>query len=120
MSPQGILFDMDGVLYNAGTHIEGAAATVGWVRQQGIPYRFVTNTTSRPRSALVEKVRSFGIPATEAEILTPAAVTVDWLRAHGEGEIALFLRPFTRREFAGLPCLADDAENWWSAALTEY
>jgi phospholysine phosphohistidine inorganic pyrophosphate phosphatase len=111
MKPRGILFDMDGVLYNAGTLIEGAAEAVGWVRQQGIPYRFVTNTTSRPRSALVEKVRSFGIPATEAEILTPAAVTAEWLRAHGEGEIALFLRSSTRREFAGLPCLADNAES---------
>lgn len=111
MSPRGILFDMDGVLYNAGTLIEGATEAVGWVRARGIPYRFVTNTTSRPRSALVEKVRSFGIPATEAEILTPAAVTVEWLRAHGEGEIALFLRSSTRREFAGLPCLEDDAES---------
>jgi HAD superfamily hydrolase (TIGR01458 family) len=111
MSPRGILFDMDGVLYNAGTLIEGATEAVGWVRARAIPHRFVTNTTSRPRSALVEKVRSFGIPATEAEILTPAAVTVEWLRTHGEGEIALFLRASTRREFAGLPCLADDAES---------
>jgi len=102
---------MDGVLYNAGNLIAGAPETMSWVRAQGIPHRFVTNTTSRPRSALVAKLAAFGIPATEAEILTPAVVAADWLRAHGEGEIALFLRPSTRAEFAGLPCAADDAES---------
>jgi HAD superfamily hydrolase (TIGR01458 family) len=107
----GILFDLDGVLYNDNRPIAGAVDAVGWVRARAIPHLFVTNTTSRPRSALVEKLGSFGIPATEAEIHTPPAVAAQWLRAHGQGEIALFLRPSTRSEFAGLPCLPDDAER---------
>lgn len=98
-------------MYNAATPIAGAPEAVRWVREQTIPYRFVTNTTSRPRRALVDKLAGFGIPAAEAEILTPAAVTVEWLRAHGEGASALFLRPSTRAEFHGLPCVAEDAES---------
>jgi HAD superfamily hydrolase (TIGR01458 family) len=108
---RGILFDLDGVLYNDNRPIAGAVEAVTWVRAQAIPHLFVTNTTSRPRSALVEKLGSFGIPATEQEIHTPPAVAAQWLRANGQGDIALFLRPSTRAEFAGLPCLPDDAER---------
>ena len=108
---RGILFDMDGVLYNSGQPIAWAAETVRWVRQQAIPHLFLTNTTSRDRAALVEKLRGFGIEASEEEVLTPAAAVAAWLRHSCAGPIALFLRPAARREFAGLPCLDDDAEE---------
>ena len=102
---------MDGVVYNSDRPIAGAAETVRWVQAQGIPHLFVTNTTSRARSVLVEKLAGFGIAAAESEILTPAVAAADWLRAGGGGSIALFLRPSTRAEFAGLDCLPDDAER---------
>jgi phospholysine phosphohistidine inorganic pyrophosphate phosphatase len=108
---RGILFDLDGVLYNANRPIPGAPETIAWVRAQAIPHLFVTNTSSRARSVLVEKLGSFGIPATEQEIHTPAVVAAKWLRANGPGDIALFVRPATRSEFAGLPVLPDDAER---------
>jgi HAD superfamily hydrolase (TIGR01458 family) len=108
---RGILFDMDGVLYNSDRLIPGAVETVAWLRSKGIPHLFVTNTTSRGRGALVEKLRGFGIEAAEADILTPPVAAAEWLRAKCEGPVALFLRPSTRAEFAGLPLLGDDAER---------
>jgi phospholysine phosphohistidine inorganic pyrophosphate phosphatase len=102
---------MDGVVYNSDQPIAGAAEALRWVRTQGIPHLFVTNTTSRARSVLVGKLQRFGIPAAESEILTPAVAAADWLRSTNAGGIALFLRPSTRNEFAGLPCLGDDAER---------
>jgi phospholysine phosphohistidine inorganic pyrophosphate phosphatase len=107
----GVLFDMDGVLYNSERLIPGAVETLVWLRVQRIPHLFVTNTTSRARSALAEKLRAFGIPASDDEILTPAVAAAEWLLARRAGNIALFLRPSTRQEFAGLSCLADDAER---------
>ena len=107
----GLLFDMDGVLYNAGRLIPGAVEAIEWVRQQGIPHLFVTNTTSRSRAALVEKLAGFRIPATEPEILTPAVAAAEWLRAHGRGDVAVFVRAAALPEFAGLPCLPDGAER---------
>jgi HAD superfamily hydrolase (TIGR01458 family) len=101
---------MDGVLYNADHLIAGAVDTVEWVHAQKIPHLFVTNTTSRSRAALAEKLLAFGIQASETEILTPAAAVAAWLRNAG-GQIALFLRPSARLEFAGLPCLSEDAES---------
>ena len=108
---RAILFDMDGVLYNSGTVIEGAAETLKWVRAQGIPHLFVTNTSSRGRDVLIEKLARFGVPASKDEILTPAAAAAQWLRMHGSGPVALFVKPALRDEFAGLACLGDDATS---------
>lgn len=107
---RGILFDMDGVLYNAEEPIAGAAETLEWVRRQGIPYLFVTNTTSRSRAALVEKLARFGIAATRDQILTPAVTAMLWLRSQKPGKAALFVRPAARADFDGLACVAEEAE----------
>lgn len=108
---RGILFDMDGVLYNSAELIPGAAETIHWVRKHSIPHLFATNTSSRDRSALVEKLRNFGIPACEGDLITPASAAAEWLRQCAVGPIALFVRPATRREFTGLTCLEVHAEQ---------
>lgn len=108
---RAILFDMDGVLYNSEEPIPGAAETLAWVRKQEIPHLFVTNTTSRGRDLLKDKLARFGIPASPAEIMTPCEAAADWLRLQGDGGIALFLRPAARTAFDGLECLPDHAEN---------
>jgi HAD superfamily hydrolase (TIGR01458 family) len=81
------------------------------VQTNGIPHLFLTNTTSKDRVALSEKLLRMGIRAAESEILTPGAAAAEWLRAAPAGEIALFVRPQARREFAGLRYVADDAEH---------
>lgn len=108
---QAILFDLDGVLYNSDEPIPGAAEALAWVKAQQIPHLFVTNTTSRSREVLAEKLGRFGISADVSQILSPCVAAADWLRANGDGPIAVFVPPATRREFVGLPCLADDAES---------
>ena len=108
---RAILFDMDGVLYNSGVAIEGAAETLKWVRARRIPHLFATNTSSRGRDVLIEKLARFGIAATNDEILTPAAAAAQWLRLHGSGPVALFVKPALRDEFAGLPCVGEDAAS---------
>ena len=99
---RGVLFDLDGVLYNGEEPIKGAAEAVEAVRQAGIPSLFVTNTTSRPRSALVEKLRRFGVAAKPGEFLTPPVAAAGWIRSRGEGLAALFVPAATRAEFRGL------------------
>lgn len=108
---RAILFDMDGVLYNSSTAIEGAVETLNWVRAQRIPHLFVTNTSSRGRDVLIEKLARFGVPASKDEILTPAAAAAQWLRMHANGSVALFVRPALRDEFVGLACVHENAES---------
>jgi HAD superfamily hydrolase (TIGR01458 family) len=108
---RGILFDLDGVLYNAGELIAGAAETLAWTRRRSIPHLFVTNTTSLPRSALVEKLARFGIETAEDRILTPASAAVVWLRSQPEGRLALFVKPQARSDFEALPKVGSEAET---------
>lgn len=108
---QAVLFDMDGVLYNSEEPIPGAGKSLAWLRERQVPYLFVTNTTSRVRDALAEKLARFGIPASPNEIMTPCEAAADWLRSQSAGSVALFLRPAARAAFEGLDCLPDDAES---------
>ncbi len=110
-SLRGILFDLDGVLYNSDSLIEGAVEAVDWVERRRIPHLFVTNTSSRSRAVLAEKLAAFGFRIAESAILTPAVAAADWLRKRPPAPVALFVRPSTRSEFAGIPFLPDDAER---------
>jgi len=104
---KAILFDMDGVLYEGDSAIPGAAAVIAWCREQDISHRFLTNTTSRPRSALVEKLAAMGIAATADEILNPPHAAALWLQQNVKLPPALFVPPQTREEFTGI-AIADD------------
>ncbi len=100
---QALLIDLDGVLYQGEQAIAGAAEAVRWVQQQGIPHRFLTNTTSRPRRALVKKLAAMGITTDETQLLTPAVAAHQWIENHVQGEIALFVPEATQEDFQGLP-----------------
>lgn len=110
---RAILFDMDGVVYNSEMLIKGAPEALAWVRERKIPHLFVTNTTSRGRAVLAEKLNKFGIPATEDDILTPPVAAREHLRAAGQeiGQVALFVPPKGRVDFEGLPLLDESAES---------
>lgn len=97
---QAILFDLDGVLYEGDKAIDGAVEAVRWFQQKGIPHLFLTNTSSRPRAALVEKLAGFGIDSHEQDFLTPPAAAVEWLKHHVDHAISLFVADATRSEFS--------------------
>lgn len=98
-------------MYNENAPIPGAAETVAWARSRGIPHLFVTNTTSRSRAAIVEKLHRFGIETDASHILTPCVAAADWLRSNRGGTVALFVREAARTEFGGILLTAPDAET---------
>jgi len=95
----GLLIDLDGVLYVGSQPVPGAADAINWFRHRQIPFLFLTNTTSRPRSAIVERLGRFGIAAQPDEILTPCTAAVRWLSEQGCSKLALFVPEATRGEF---------------------
>jgi phospholysine phosphohistidine inorganic pyrophosphate phosphatase len=108
---RGILLDLDGVLYVGDEVVPGAAAAVAWLRREEIPHLFLTNTTSRPRAAIVDKLAGFGIEARAEQILSPAVAAAAWLRESAEGRPALFVPAETAAEFADLDPLPAAAED---------
>lgn len=106
---QTVFIDLDGVLYQGEQAVPGAAATVDWLVEHRIPHLFVTNTTSRPRSALVEKLKCLGIFTDDARILTPPIAAREWLVKNAPGPTALFVPEPTLVDFATVPhCTARD------------
>lgn len=86
-----LLLDLDGTLYVSGAAVPGAPETVAALRRAGIPFRFVTNTTSRPRAGLVERLQGYGFTAVPEEVLTPVTAAARIARARGCTAVAPFL-----------------------------
>jgi len=103
---RGLLLDLDGVIYDGGSPVPGAADAVA---RLGLPRLFVTNTTSRPRAAIVERLAGCGVAATPGDLLTPATAAAAWLAAQDGGGVALFAPAALREEFAGLDLVERDA-----------
>jgi phospholysine phosphohistidine inorganic pyrophosphate phosphatase len=57
----GFLIDLDGTVIEAGKLIPGAAEALRVLIRKEIPFRIVTNTTSKPRSAILAEMRALGI-----------------------------------------------------------
>jgi HAD superfamily hydrolase (TIGR01458 family) len=85
-----LLLDLDGTLYVHGAPVPGAPETVAALRRGGVPFRFVTNTTSRPREALVTRLRDYGFGAEPDEILTPVTAAGGLARERGHRVLAPF------------------------------
>jgi ribonucleotide monophosphatase NagD (HAD superfamily) len=114
---RGVLLDLDGVVYVGDQLVPGAAGAVAWLGREGVPYRYLTNTTSRPRRAIVEKLTGMGIPATADQILTPPVAVVAWLGRHGTEHPALFVPDATAMEFDELDPLPDGTEDGGGAVV---
>lgn len=117
---KGVLIDLDGVVYQDGALIPGADLAIHWLQQQSIPHLFLTNTTSQPKSTLLAKLARFGIQVPAEALLTPPSAAAAYLREQSVREVALFVPPVTREDFAGVEegerpqavVVGDLAESW--------
>jgi phospholysine phosphohistidine inorganic pyrophosphate phosphatase len=114
---RGVLLDLDGVVYVGDQPVPGAAGAVDWLVREGIPYRYLTNTTSGPRQAIADKLAGMGIAANADQILTPAVAAVGWLRRQDIEHPALFVPHATAMEFGDLDPLADGTEDGAGAVV---
>jgi phospholysine phosphohistidine inorganic pyrophosphate phosphatase len=104
---RAVLLDLDGVLYVEDEPVPGAVEAVGRLRDAGLALRFVTNTTSRPRGAILQRL---GFVVADEELLTPAVLAVRLCRQRGHRRVALLVRDDVRADFAGLEPADDGAD----------
>ena len=97
---QGILFDLDGVFYVGEQLIDGAIDALHWCNKTHIPYLFITNTTSKPPQAIVDKLSGFGIKTEVSRIMSPPVATVDWLKQQGIQRVSLYMGELTQSVFS--------------------
>lgn len=101
-----LLIDLDGVVYRGDERIAGAAEAIAQLGKLKVPRLFVTNTTSRPREKLVEKLATFGMQVPVDDILAPADVAADWLAGQKRRRLLLLVPEATTRVFAGFEAVS--------------
>ena len=85
----GLLIDLEGVLYNDNQLIPGSIDVIKELKRVGLKLRFLTNTTTAPRKKILEKLLNFGFDIEEKEIFTPIIATKNYLRDNSVKKISL-------------------------------
>ena len=106
-APGGYLLDLDGTLYHGGAAIPGAVQLLTELRRRGTPFRLVTNTTTRSRAALVDRLVGYGFEARAEEIFTATLAGVSLLGAVGYRSIAPFVPAGALEDMGGLALSRD-------------
>ena len=81
--PRAFLIDIDGVLYVGSQPVPGAPEAVEFLRKEGYPYRFVSNTTRKSRATIGSQLRRLGFALGDDTILTPAVAAAEWIKHEG-------------------------------------
>ena len=87
----GVLLDIDGVLAVSWEPLPGGIDALGWMRSNDVPFRLITNTTTKTRSDLAETLRGAGFDVRDDEIVTAVVATAEYLRAHHDGDVVYVL-----------------------------
>ena len=66
---KGFLFDLDGVFCIDNQVLPGAIKTLSFLNNNNIPYRFLTNTTTKSRQSLFNKLVNLKFPIKEECIM---------------------------------------------------
>lgn len=97
---EGLLFDLDGVLYVGSQPIPGAAEAVESIRASGLPCRFITNTSTLSLGSLAKKINGLGFNIPAAEIISAPQAAVRYLRGLGSPSCSLLMAEDVKQDFA--------------------
>ena len=106
----GLLVDLDGTVYQNGRLIPGAAEALAELGRRGIAHRFVTNTTSKPASAIVADLARMGLDVDAATLFTAPHAAREYLRARGWTRCHMLVREALLEDFEGIEP-ADEAPD---------
>jgi HAD superfamily hydrolase (TIGR01458 family) len=79
---RGFLIDLDGVLYVGDTPVDGAQDAIHVLEENGIKFRFLSNTTRKSRRTIANRLKAMGFSIPEEYIFTPALAAAAWLKNH--------------------------------------
>ena len=76
---QGFLIDMDGVIYRGKELIPGAGKFIARLREEDVPFMFLTNNSQRTRRDVATRLARMGIDVEERHVFTCAMATARFL-----------------------------------------
>ena len=85
----GLVCDLDGVLYVGDEPIEGAAERLVQLAEAGVKVVFCTNNSKPTVAEYVDKLSSMGLDSHPDDIVTSSVVTGEYLAAAGWGRSAV-------------------------------
>jgi len=76
MKPEGVLIDLDGVLYIGGRPVPGACEAIQYLTKNEVPFRCISNTTRKCRKTISSQLSAMGFAIPEEYIFTPPRAAV--------------------------------------------
>jgi HAD superfamily hydrolase (TIGR01458 family) len=109
---EGLLLDIDGVLAVSWEALPGAVDTLKRLRGDGVPFRLITNTTTKTRGDLASTLRATGFDVSEEEIVTAVVATAEYLRtAHPGAKVFVLSDGDATADLAGVDLADADAAD---------
>ncbi|MCP3367682.1 HAD-IIA family hydrolase [Bradyrhizobium cajani] len=79
---EGIISDLDGVVYRGSTAMADAIEAFTRWQKAGLPFCFVTNNSTHTPEDVVRKLRGFGLSIAPSEVVTSAITAAELIRAN--------------------------------------
>jgi len=99
---RGFLIDLDGTVTEAQKLVPGVPEAFSYLRDRKVPYRVVTNTTSKPRSAILTKLRSLGLDLPPDAIITAPVIGREYLLQRALTRCYPLLKDSLREDLGGI------------------
>ncbi|MFC5711178.1 TIGR01457 family HAD-type hydrolase [Thalassorhabdus alkalitolerans] len=85
---KGYLIDLDGTVYRGKEIIPEAVEFVSSLKEQNLPYLFVTNNSSETPESVAQKLQNMGIPCETKHVFTSSMATASYLTEQREKQSA--------------------------------
>ena len=109
MTIEGLLLDIDGVLAVSWEALPGSVGAMQQLRADGIPFRLITNTTTKTRSDLAATLRTAGFDVQDEEIVTAVVATAGYLQtAHPGAKVFVLSDGDATADLAGVDLVGVD------------
>ena len=107
---RGLLVDLDGTLYVGDAVLPGVKEALAALRAAGMPMRFLTNTTSKPRRAIVAKLDQMGLGIEPEDIFTAPRAAAAALRERGVRRACFLLKEEVLEDMEGIEAAGEGVQ----------
>lgn len=76
------MIDLDGTIYHRSNLLPYAANFITYLKEQGHPFVFFTNSPERTHQQLADKLNSMGLSVTENQFLSTSDLAINYLKNH--------------------------------------